>query len=111
MAARGLNNRRTGALGHLALERWRNHPVIGRDEIPGECLMELGPSSKRKPSCGGRIGGPVSGRRSVMSVCVYIAALCRTRASQCLTLSCIPEDGVRALRLVDSWIARVSTRI
>jgi hypothetical protein len=34
MAARGLNNRRTGALGHLALERWRNHPVIGRDEIP-----------------------------------------------------------------------------
>src|SRR2546430_15717074 len=34
MAARGLDNRRTGALGHLALERWGNHPVIGCDEIP-----------------------------------------------------------------------------
>src|SRR2546422_6972382 len=34
MAAGGLDNRRTGALRHLALERWRNHPVIGCDEIP-----------------------------------------------------------------------------
>src|SRR3954454_12076719 len=34
MAARGLDNRRTGALGHLALERWGNHPVIGCDEVP-----------------------------------------------------------------------------
>src|SRR5256885_13626510 len=34
MAAWSLYNRRACTLGHLALQRRRNHPVIGRDQVP-----------------------------------------------------------------------------
>src|SRR6266516_2961172 len=34
MAARDLDNGRTRPRRHLALCRWRDHPVFGRDEVP-----------------------------------------------------------------------------
>src|SRR6266513_717032 len=47
MAARSLDNRRSGTLGHLALQRWRNHPVIGVNEIPARLAPPRGRRERR----------------------------------------------------------------
>jgi hypothetical protein len=59
-AARGLE-----APGDLRVRHELGQFVV---HVTRERLVKLGRSSNRKPSCGGRIGGPVSGGRSAMRV-------------------------------------------